>query len=128
MTGTNATLKQQCERLSAAQESLKASREAWQEERQRLADLLTEVQQGSQAVQQRHEAEIVALRSDIEKACAGQREAEEQLSKARAAQLGRLQEAFEKEPVAVGAAEAVPGGAAGGARDAGSEVSFRRAR
>ena len=90
MTGTNATLKQQCERLSAAQESLKASREAWQEERQRLADLLTEVQQ-------RHEAEIVALRSDIEKACAGQREAEEQLSKARAAQLGRLQEAFEKE-------------------------------
>ncbi|KAK8796584.1 hypothetical protein WA588_000713 [Blastocystis sp. NMH] len=86
-----------CERLSAAQESLKASREAWQEERQRLADLLTEVQQGSQAVQQRHEAEIVALRSDIEKACAGQREAEEQLSKARAAQLGRLQEAFEKE-------------------------------
>lgn len=97
MTGTNATLKQQCERLSAAQESLKASREAWQEERQRLADLLTEVQQGSQAVQQRHEAEIVALRSDIEKACTGQREAEEQLSKARAVQLGRLQEAFEKE-------------------------------
>ena len=92
LTGSKASLEQQVRRLTASQEALTASREAWQSERQHLANLLTDVQQSSQVIQTRHEAELTVLRADLQKARAAQTEAETQLSQSKASHIARLQE------------------------------------
>ena len=92
LSGSQAALKQQVERLTASQTALQASRDAWQTERKRLSDLLTEVQRSSQTVQQRHEAELAVLRSDLKKAQGAEQEAKAQLDKACVINLGRLQD------------------------------------
>ena len=107
LSGSQAALKQQVERLTASQTALQESRNAWQNERKRLSDLLEEVQRGSQAIQQRHESELTVLRGELKKAQAAQQEATDRLDKACVVHLGRLQEvcanvyddekAFEKE-------------------------------
>lgn len=80
------------ERLTASEAALQASRDTWQTERKRLSNLLTELEMSGQTIQQRHEAELAVLRSDLKKAQGAEHEAKEQLDKACVIHLGRLRE------------------------------------
>lgn len=77
--------------------SLQQTREDWQNERQRLATLVEEVQQASKGVELRFVGQITALQEENQRVESQRKETESQLNELRVVQMNRLNEAYEKE-------------------------------
>lgn len=92
LAGSNAQLREQTSQLGAKVEALQKVQEGWKAERERLSQLVDEVQQAAKGVELRFSSEVAALQTENKRLSMQKSEAEQQVNELQAVQITRLHE------------------------------------